>query len=139
VLGEDLGGDGGGDRAVGEAVCQAYYEELWKDQHSLITRSLHRRAETKQVQILGMGDGTYASDFHHRSGLVPVIRVGSSEGGEHEEGERLDGEARDEQLLAPEAVDGESVDEHDEELQDGLDAVDGEGLAALVPAERLVD
>lgn len=51
----------------------------------------------------------------------------------------MEGEADDEEGAAAVAVDGEGVDEDDEELKDGLDAVYGEGLVALGPAEGLVD
>lgn len=77
----------------------------------------------------------------HAGRLVVVVVVGKGRRQAREDQQRggLDGEARDEQGPAAEAVDGEGVDEHDEELQRCLDAVDREGLVARVTAERFID
>lgn len=51
----------------------------------------------------------------------------------------MDREACDEQWFSSKSVDSERIDEHNDQLQRSLDAVNSQSLVSGVPAQRLVD
>lgn len=78
-------------------------------------------------------------NFYDGSSLVPIRGESGSQAGHNQQGQRLNRESSQKETPSTKSVHSKGIDQHNEQLEDRLNTIDGQGLGAGIPSETLID